>query len=179
MDKTVVIFESKYGATRQYARWIAEALSCPLFERRAFRPRDLAQYETIIYGGGLYAGSVNGIKFLTKNWDLISGKRVVLFTCGLADPSDPENVSTIRNALSKALPPEIIEQIQLFHLRGSINYSALSLVHKFMMAMLRKMLLKKDPLSLRKEDKLLLDTYGKYVDFTAQESIQPLIGFVS
>lgn len=178
MDKTVVIFESKYGSTKQYANWIAETLSCPLSERKAFRPQDFAQYETIIYGGGLYAGGVSGINLLIQNWNLICRKRIVLFTCGIADPNDPENVSHIRSSLSKSLPPEMMERIHIFHLRGGINYPRLSLVHRAMMFMLRKMMLKKRLDSLRQEDRLFLDTYGKSIDFTNQESIQPLINFV-
>ena len=91
MDKIVVIYESKYGYTRRYAEWIAEALSCPVFERKQFRSRDFSQYEAIIYGGGLYAGGVSGIKMLAQNWHLLSGKKVILFTCGLADPNKPDS----------------------------------------------------------------------------------------
>lgn len=179
MNKVVVIYESKYGSTRRYAEWIAEALSCPLFERKNFHPRDFAQYELIIYGGGLYAGGVSGIKLLTQNYKLLCGKKIVLFTCGIADPAKPDNVSHIREALRKVLSEEMLEHIQLFHLRGGIDYPRLSFVHKAMMSMLRKMLLKKDIHSLSDEDRQLLDTYGKYVDFTNRKSIRPLVEYVS
>jgi len=178
MNKIVVIFESKYGSTRHYATWIAEALSCPLFEKRKFHQQDLAAYDTLIYGGGLYAGGVSGIDLITKNWPIIREKNVVLFTCGLADPSEPENVRHIRDSLSKALSPEILEKIHLFHLRGGIDYSRLNFIHKAMMSMLRKMLLKKDPESLKNEDKQLLETYGKCNDFTRRETITPLVDYV-
>lgn len=178
MKKRVVIFESKYGSTGQYATWIAEALSCPLFEKRKFRQQDLADYDTIIYGGGLYAGGVSGIELIAKNWPVLREKNVILFTCGLADPSDPENVRHIRDSLSKALSPEIPEKIHLFHLRGGIDYSRLNFIHKAMMSMLRKMLLKKDPESLKNEEKQLLETYGKCIDFTRRETITPLVDSV-
>ena len=80
MSKTLVIFESKYGSTKRYAEWVADALSCSLLERKCVRPSDLEAADTIIYGGGLYAGGVSGIKLLIKNWNLISNKNVVLFT---------------------------------------------------------------------------------------------------
>lgn len=140
--------------------------------------RRILHYETIIYGGGLYAGGVSGVKLITGNWELLRSKQVVLFTCGIADPTDPDNVSTIRNSLSKVLSTEMLEHIQLFHLRGGIDYSRLNFIHKAMMSMLRRMLLKKDEQTLRDEDKLLLETYGKYIDYTDQESIRPLIDYV-
>lgn len=179
MSKILVIFESKYGSTKRYAQWIADALSCTLLERKAVRPSDLEQVDTIIYGGGLYAGGVSGITLLTKNWNLISDKKVILFTCGIADPDQPENTTHIREALSKALPPEIMTKIHLFHLRGGIDYSKLNFIHKSMMGMLRKALLKKEESDRSYEDNLLLETYGKAIDFTNHESIQPLVDYVS
>ena len=179
MNKTVVIYESKYGSTKCYAEWIAESLSCPIFERKKFHPRDFSQYEVVIYGGGLYAGGVSGIKLITQNWNVLSNKKLILFTCGLANPDDPENISSIRKSLTRVFSEEMLEHLSLFHLRGGIDYSRLNFVHKSMMSMLRKMLLKKDIHTLREEDKQLLDTYGQCIDFTDRKSIQPLIEYVS
>ena len=175
MKKAVVVYESKYGSTRQYASWIAAALSCPVYERKNFHPADFALYDVIIYGGGLYAGGISGIKLLTQNWELLKNKQVILFTCGLADPTNPDNVSHIREAMAKMISPEILQSITVFHLRGGIDYSRLSLLHRMMMAMLRKMLLKKEPGDLTSEDRGLLASYGKSVDFSDQKSIAPLI----
>lgn len=178
VNKTVVIYESKYGSTRRYARWIAEALGCPLFEKKNCRPQDLEQYDTIIYGGGLYAGGVSGIRLLIKNWPALRQKNVILFTCGLSDPQNPADTAHIRQALDKVLSPEMMKKLQIFHLRGGIDYSKLNPIHRCMMSMLRKMLLKKDAALLTEEDRYLLDTYGKQVDFTDQASIRPLIDYV-
>lgn len=176
--KIVVIYESKYGTTKKYAEWIADALSCDLFERKSIAPSKLADYDTIIYGGGLYAGGVSGIGLLTKNFNMICEKHIVLFTCGLADPTDLENVSHIREGLSKILSKEMQEKIKIFHLRGGIDYSKLHFIHKSMMAMLHTMIKKKDYDSLRNEDKEMLATYGQAVDFTDKESISPIIAYV-
>ena len=105
MNKIVVIFESKYGSTRRYAQWIAEALSCPLFERRKFYPKDFEHYDVIIYGGGLYAGGVSGIQLITKNWNFLADKTIILFTCGIADPKDPANVSQYQKFIVKSTFP--------------------------------------------------------------------------
>lgn len=179
MNKIAVIYESKYGSTKRYAEWIAKALSCPLFERKKFNPKDFVQYEMIIYGGGLYAGGVSGIKLITQNWKLLSDKKIILFTCGIADPNAAANVSHIRDSLAKVLSEEMMEHICLFHLRGGLDYSRLNFAHKAMMSMLRQMLLKKDADTLSSEDRQLLDTYGKHVDFTDRKSIQPLVAYAS
>ncbi len=180
MHQTVVLYQSHYGFTKRYAQWIAEALSCPACESKKFPVQELSRYDTVIFGGGLYAGGVNGVKFIRKNWKLLSGKRVILFTCGLANPDSPENTANIRKSLAKALPDEIFRHLRLFHLRGGIDYSRLNFPHKSMMAMLKKMLLKKETDSgLTPEDRMVLETFGKSLDFTERESIQPLADFIN
>ncbi len=179
MHQTIVLYQSHYGSTKRYAQWIAKALSCPACESKKFPAQDLAGYDTVVFGGGLYAGGVNGVKFIRRNWKLLSDKRVVLFTCGLADPDNLKNAANIRDSLSRALSEEILNRLRLFHLRGDMDYSRLSFTHRSMMAMLRKMLLKKEgDGSLSPEDRMLLDTYGKSLDFTDEKTIQPLVDFI-
>lgn len=178
MGKTIVVFQSKYGSTKKYAQWIAEALACDLAERGSVKADDLKSYSTIIYGGGLYAGGVAGFDLIGKNFDQLADKNLILFTCGLADPSDPVNTDRIMESLKKELTSKMQEKIKIFHLRGAIDYAKLSLPHKTMMAMLHKMVLKKGIDSLRAEDKEMLATYGKNIDFTDPETIKPLLEYV-
>ena len=98
--------------------------------------------------------------------------------CDLADPENPENVAHIEAGLEKVLTPEMREKIRQFHLRGGIDYSRLVLTHKAMMAMLRRVMLKKGYDILRSEDQMMLDTYGGTVDFTNRESLAPLLNYV-
>lgn len=72
----------------------------------------------------------------------------------------------------------MFKRLQLFHLQGGIDYSRLSFVHKSMMSMLRKMLLKKETGELRDEERQILETYGTCIDFTDRESIKPLVSFI-
>ena len=48
----IVIYKSKYGSTKAYAEWIAEALSCQAVEAKSVKADDLLAYDTIVYGGG-------------------------------------------------------------------------------------------------------------------------------
>jgi menaquinone-dependent protoporphyrinogen IX oxidase len=178
MTKTAVVFQSKYGSTQKYAMWIAEELSCHIFERKNVKPADLKPYDTIIYGGGLYAGGVAGISLITKNFDKLCNKNIIVFTCGLADPTDKENTDNIRQSLNKVFTKKMQDGIKVFHFRGGIDYSKLGFIHKAMMAMLRKMTLRKDYDSLRNEDKEMLDTYGQVVDFTDKTTIMPIVDYV-
>lgn len=64
--KAVVVYKSKTGYVKRYAEWIGEALGCEILENKGLRAASLQKYDMIILGGGLYAGSINGIGFLKK-----------------------------------------------------------------------------------------------------------------
>ena len=78
--RIAVIYKSKYGSTKKYAQWISSSLHCDLYDRKSIRPKQMHEYEIIVYGGGLYAGGVNGISLLSENADLISNQTIILFT---------------------------------------------------------------------------------------------------
>lgn len=172
---TVVIYKSKYGSTETYAKWLAEDLDADLLQADRVKPADLQRYETIVYGGGIYAGSVNGIALLTKNFESIRDKSLYLFTVGAADVNAPETPKAIRHALEQKLPPALWEKLHIYHLRGGMQFSKLSLLHRIMMRMFIKMLSKKPQEELSADEKGMLDTISRDTDFTNREAIAPLV----
>ena len=74
--KTIVVYQSKYGYTQTYAQWIQQALGCQMARGTDCAPADLVQYDTIIYGGGLYAVGINGIRLLTDSFEALQGKNL-------------------------------------------------------------------------------------------------------
>ena len=93
--KTLVVYRSHYGSTRRYAQWLAQALDADAAEERQADARLVQNYECVIFGGGLYAGSIAGAARMAKLHGALQGKRLAMFTVGLSDPSDPENVKKI------------------------------------------------------------------------------------
>lgn len=175
MKNAAVIYKSRYGSTKRYAEWIAETLGSDLYEESDIGGTGLAGYSTIIFGGGLYASGINGISLITKNYEALKGKNLIVFTVGLASPED---TSIYRPIIEKNIPEEMRGGIKFFHLRGGIDYRELNLVHKGMMAMLKKMVEKKKEEEKTGEDKQMLETYGQKVDFSDRGSISPLVEYV-
>lgn len=175
--KTAVIYKSSYGATATYAKWIAADLGADLLQANQVKPADFQQYQTIIYGGGLYAGGVNGISLLIKNASLLQDKSLYIFTVGASDMTDQNNISAIRKNLQEKLPPILWERnsSHLYHLRGGMQYSKMSFLHRTMMKMFINMMRKKPENELGVQEKGMLDTYGKDVDFTDRTTIKPLV----
>ena len=168
-----VIYRSKYGTTKQYAQWIAEALEAKLFESRMIKANQLNDFDMVIYGGGLYAGGISGINLVTQN----PCKKLVIFTVGLATPENTD----YSEILEKNLPSEMRQHIKVFHFQGGIDYKKLGIVHKSMMAMMmvmtKKAVAKKEAAAITNDDKEFMATYGKKVNFTNQQNILPLIEY--
>lgn len=176
MDDIAVIYKSKYGSTKKYAEWISEKLKCDLFEISEIEGNKLKKYSTIIFGGGIYASGINGIKFINKNYEIIKDKNIIIFTVGLSSTDDK---SIFKPIIEKNFTQDMQEDIDFFHLRGGIDYKKLSLLHKTMMAMLKRVVLKKDEKERTSEDESFLKTYGKKIDFTDKKYIQSIISHVN
>lgn len=175
MENTVVVYKSKYGTTKKYAQWLAQELSCDLYDASEIKADKLEQYGCIVFGGGLYASGICGVSLLTKNFEKLKGKTIAVFTVGLADPNRKEQFSAV---LEKNFTEEMRREMHIFHLRGGINYKKLRFVHKAMMAMLIKIVGKKPQSERTEEENEMLDTYGGTVDFTDRSSIEPIISFM-
>lgn len=175
MKKIIVVYKSKYGSTKKYAEWIANAINGDLHELSEVKAEDLLSHDIVIFGGGLYASGINGISIITKNFQALKNKKLIVFTVGLASTEDKEIFKPI---LEKNFTEEMRKEIQFFHFRGGIDYKKLNLIHKSMMAMLKRMVAKKKTEEQTDEDKSMLETYGEKVDFTDIKTIEPLVSYV-
>jgi menaquinone-dependent protoporphyrinogen IX oxidase len=162
----IVVYQSKYGTTGQYAAWIAEELGAELLERREAIPAKLREFDCVIYGGGLYAGGISGVGLVTKH----PVKNLVVFTVGLADPENTDYT----DILEKNFSAEMRKSLKVFHLRGGIDYKKLGFIHRGMMAILKMMTTRNPDSKLTDEDRMFMDTYGNEADFTDRRTIAPL-----
>ena len=164
MNKIVVIYRSVYGYTKTYAEMIAEELTCDLREYSEISPDDLLSYDTIIYGGGLYAIGINGINLIKKNYDKLKDKHLFVWATG-SNPGDPEDLEAV---WSHNFTDEMRKNIPMFYLRGGFDYNKLNGKHKIMMSLL-KMKLKSMKNRTKNEDDLLMLAPG---DFDHYETIK-------
>lgn len=172
----ILLYGSRYGNTRRYAEELGRQLSVtPLPFSRA---PDLSGYDTVVYLGGLYAGGVLGLAKTFRRVSLRPGQRLILVTVGLANPAHGETRAHIRAGLKGQLSQDLLDQAKIFHLRGGIDYSQLSLAHRAMMGMLHQKLKRTAPEALTEDDRALLATYGKKVDFVDLRALAPVLAEV-
>ena len=177
MKKALVMYFSKYGTTKKYAEWIAEEIKGDILDIKDVGQGKLNDYDIIVLGSGLYAGKIKGINLLVKNYNKIKDKKLVIFTCGLADYTNMKNVNNIKMRLKKNIPNDIFENIKIYYLQGGINYKNLNIKHKIMMGMLRKMVLRKGLDKINDEDKEFLETFGQTLDFTEKSKVMGIVDY--
>lgn len=169
----IIIYGSQYGTTKQYAQELSKRTAIKAEEYGNIQ--DINQYETIIYFGALYAGSVLGMKKTLNKIEDCSDKKIIIATVGLADPTDKENMDTIRERIKGQLSADVYDHANIYFLRGGIDYSLLNLKHKTMMAFIYRRAKKLEEDEKNAEVKAILETYGKKVSFIDFDSLNPII----
>ena len=172
----IIIYGSQYGTTRQYAEELSKRTGIEAVEYANIQ--DINQYDTIIYLGALYAGSVLGMKKTLNKIRNVRDKKVVIASVGLADPNDKGNRDRIREEIKRQVHNCVYDKAKIYYLRGGIDYSNLSLKHKTMMAFIHRKVK-----VLREEEKTaeiraVIETYGKKVDYIDFDTLNPIIEYV-
>jgi menaquinone-dependent protoporphyrinogen IX oxidase len=169
----IIIYGSKYGTTKQYAEELSKRTNIKAEEYTNIQ--NVNNYETIIYIGALYAGGVLGMKKTLNKLSNTTNKKIIIITVGLADPKDKNNTDSIREGIKRQISQDIYNQAGIYFLRGGIDYSALNLKHKTMMALLYRKAKGLKEEEKTAEVKVMIETYGKKVNFINFESLNPII----
>lgn len=173
--KTIVIYKTKYGSTKAYAEWIAEALGCDVVDAKTVSISDLAEYDTIVYGGGLYSEVINGITLITKNADKLRDKKIAVFTTGIT-PQDCRayyDTYVIEKNFKKGVP----ENVRIFNYPGKMIHDELSAVHRAALKTLKKIMMSKE--NPTEMEKMLVELCDANGDFSDKALISDLVEYVT
>lgn len=171
--KTIIIYGSKYGTSKAYAIELSRKTNIEVLDYKSVK--NLDDYTSIIYIGGLYAGGLYGLKDFLKRNSVDKNKDLYIVTVGLADPKNKENTTHIKKSLEKRIPSYLYNENNIFHLRGGIDYSKLTKVHFLMMKALYNKTKKLPVEKQNVETKALIETYNKSVNFVDFKSLDELI----
>lgn len=170
----IVIYKSRYGSTKDYANWIAEEIGCKAVEAKTVTADGLEKYDTIIYGGGLYAEVINGVSLITKNLDRLKNKKIAVFSTGITPLDCREYYDTY--VIKKNFKQGIPENIKVFNFMGKMILDELSLPHRAAIKTLKKIMSgKENPTEM---EKLLVELCDADGDFTDKAAISPLVEYV-
>ena len=116
----LIIYGSKYGHTRACAEEYSKRTG-----KDYTSISNIDNLSTVIYFGSLYAGGVMGLRKTLDRMN-IDDKRIIFITVGLSDPDDEHNISNIENSMKEQLTEAVFSKLEIYHLRGGIDYARLS-----------------------------------------------------
>lgn len=176
MKKVAVIYKSRYGGAKLYAEQIAKQLDADLFSLDTLPRYLLHSYDTIIWGGGIYAGRIDGLQKLVPLLPSLQGNQLLVFSVGFTPANKTQVLEKVRENSLGAAP---WKDILFFHFVSGINYGKLSLVHKAMVASRKLMVSLQKSADLSQANITFLKTYGKNNQTIDIASIAPMILAVS
>lgn len=172
--KGIILYKSKYGATKKYANWLAEETGFPCAEVNKADFQQVKACDIIILGGGIYASGISGISFLKKNISSLNGKKIAVFCCG-ASPYDKKAFNEIKAYNLKGS----LSDIPCYYCRGAWNMTSMSFKDRTLCNMLRKVVSKKSPDDYEVWEKALMEAGDNDCDWTDKNYLKPIIEFIN
>lgn len=174
MSKGVILYQSKYGATKKYADWLVEETGFDCVETKNAKVENLHSYDVIILGGGVYASGIAGLQFLKKNIGKLADKKIAVFAVG-ASPYDEEAIAQVRDFHFK----DELSDVPLFYCRGAWDEDKMKFIDKTLCKMLKKAVEKQNPDEYEPWQKALMCSVGKKCDWTDKGYLKELLNFIS
>lgn len=134
---TLILYCSKYGATEKCANLINDSLrekADMVNLTNGNSSIDINRYDTVLIGGGIYAGKIQRelIEFLKANEDSFKSKNTGIFICC-------KDESKAMEYIKANFPKWLIDKsFTLNHLGHEINMNKMSFVERFLLKSLFK-----------------------------------------
>ncbi len=173
MEKGIILYQSKYGATKKYAEWLKEATQFECMETKKADIKKVQEYDVIILGGGIYASGIAGLSFLKKNISYLKNKKIVVFCVG-ASPYDEDAFAEVYKHNFK----DGLKDMACFYCRGAWNEEEMSLKDRTLCRMLQKAVARQDPATYEPWQKALMCAVGQKCDWTDRKYIEPILEYV-
>ena len=151
--KQIVIYKSRTGFTKKYAKWLAQSLNCECIPQEDVGGERLSDYDVIIFGSSFE-------------------KTNVLFVTGAMPPSSADAVKSIEQQLGKGEDREV----KVFYLQSGLNYEAMNLGDKLMMKVFCKMM--KSRKAHSEEEKALFEQMQKSFDVCEKANLEPMLNYI-
>ncbi len=174
MNKQIlVIYKSVTSFTKQYAKWIAEELDCGVMDLKEVSAKTMSEYNTVVFGGRLHAGSVDGLKKAKKLFGESTATRFVVFATGATPNTAAEMIEA---EWKNNFAPDEMKRIPRFYMQSGLRYDKMPFGDKLMMKVFAAMV-------KRKKDKgdyetAMAQALGNSYDLSSKEYIEPLVSYV-
>ena len=168
--KGIILYSSKYGATKRYAEWLAEETGFDCIETERARIEQVKRYDTILLGGGVYASGIAGLSFLKKNIAQLHRKKIIVF----CDGASPYEEKTFRQIVAYNMKGPL-SGFPCFYCRGALDFDHLDIIDKSIYRILQEDALHKKPEEYDAWEKAMMDAGSDKQDWTDRSYIAPIL----
>lgn len=173
MSRGIILYQSKYGATKKYADWLVEETGYDCIETKDAKVANLQNYDVVILGGGVYASGIAGLQFIKKNIGRLGNKKIVVFAVG-ASPYDEKAIMQIRKMHFK----DELRNIPLFYCRGAWDEEKMKFTDRTLCKMLQKVVAIQNPDEYEPWQKALMCAAGQKCDWTDKAYLEALLKYI-
>ncbi len=172
--KILAAYKSKTGFTKKYAEMIAKEVECTLMDFKSITPEIVSDYDVFVFGGGLHAGMVNGLKKAKEVFNKSKTEKFVIFATGGTPNASSGEV--LEEMWKNNLTSEELEHIPYFYMQSGINYENMQLPDKLIMKMVAVMLDKKKDKDSYEEG--FAQAIKESYDISGREYAEPIIEYL-
>lgn len=171
-SNAIVIYRSKTGFTKKYAEMIAEELACPAAEWKSATPKNISQYDTLIFGSRAHAGRFDGYRQAKELFLKSGSNNFILFATGAMPNTSKE---TIQEFWRQNLSAEDLKAFSHFYMQSGLCYEKMGISDRIMMRAAKAMMKKKKEKT--PQDREFEQAISKSYDISSKEYIMPLIHY--
>lgn len=168
--KTIVIYNSQTGFTKQYAQWIAQELQCDSVSLQRINEIALSEFDTIIFGSWCHAGRIKKLNWVFEELKKNAKKNYVVFAVGASPMDSPD----VEKTMEQNIPKNSI--VKGFYFQGGLNYEKMNLSSRAMMKLFASMLKKKKDAT--ESEKKMAEMVSRSYDISDKRFIVPLLRYV-
>lgn len=175
MKTGLIVYRSKYGASRHYALELSALCKFPCLSLEGLKQEDLAGVQIIVYCAGVDAGGIAKAgqfeKMLRKS--KADSRKIAVLAAG-ASPFDPKAAALLK----KRCPLCQRENAELFYARGAWKQSEMSFADRTLCSMLAKSVKKMEPEKMEPWQQALACSVGSDHDWFDPQYLQPVLAWI-
>ncbi|HEY3379119.1 MAG TPA: flavodoxin domain-containing protein [Armatimonadota bacterium] len=125
----VIIYQSKYGSTKEYASWLQAETGFDLYDV-AHCPHDLTRYDLVVLGSRVVAGRFALAGWVRSHWPALRDKTVLLLLTNITADADKR-----AEIVPRSLPSAMAERLRVFPVGGRYQLARMSWFDRTMITM--------------------------------------------
>ena len=153
-----IVYKSNTGHTKQYAEMLGDSLKVPVFELKEAKSK-LSENDEIVFLGWVCATKIQGLSKIKKY-------NVKCIGAVGAYPTEKNYIESLRQA-NKV-------NVELFYLRGGLNFNKLTGLKKKVLQFVGNMIEKEN----NAENQEMIKLFKNGANYVSEENLKPMLKYI-